>query len=92
MKLFISYRRKDSMHAAQRVRMCLQMKFGAEAVFIDRQIPAGKDWSAHLGTMLEQCSGVIVLVGDAFLRELHTAALRTRTPTTWCGRSRPRCA
>jgi hypothetical protein len=71
MKLFISYRRKDSMHAAQRVRMCLQMKFGADAVFIDRQIPAGKDWAAHLGAMLEQSSGVIVLVGDAFLRELH---------------------
>jgi len=71
MKLFISYRRSDSIHAAQRVRMCLQMHFGVDAVFIDREIPAGKEWSAHLESVLTECTGVIVLVGDAFLRELR---------------------
>ena len=39
-KLFISYRRSDSLHAAQRVRMSLQERFGDDAVFIDREIPA----------------------------------------------------
>ena len=71
MKLFISYRRSDSTHAAARVRMCLQQKFGAEAVFIDREIPAGQPWEEFLESMLEQSTGVVVLVGDEFLRLLR---------------------
>lgn len=71
MKLFISYRRSDSVHAANRARMCLQQKFGADAVFIDREIPAGKPWEQHLEEMLVECSGVVVLVGDEFLHQLR---------------------
>jgi hypothetical protein len=71
MKLFISYRRVDSTHAANRVRMSLQMKFGADAVFIDREIPAGRPWEQHLEMMLEESTGVIVMVGDEFLRRLR---------------------
>jgi hypothetical protein len=48
MSLFISYRRSDSTHAANRVRLLLQKEFGADAVFIDREIPAGHEWSEHL--------------------------------------------
>ena len=71
MKLFISYRRSDSTHAANRVRMCLQMKFGTDAVFIDREIPAGQPWDDYLETMLERSTGVVVLVGDEFLKLLR---------------------
>lgn len=70
MKLFISYRRSDSTHAAQRVRMCLQEKFGADAVFIDREIPPGIPWEQHLESMLAGSTGVIVMIGDAFLKLL----------------------
>lgn len=70
-RLFISYRRNDSEHAAQRVRACMQAKFGADAVFIDRDIPPGTDWAQYLHQRLESSSDVIVLVGDAFLRELR---------------------
>ena len=70
MKLFISYRRSDSTHAAQRVRMCLQEKFGADAVFIDREIPPGIPWEQHLEAMLAGSTGVIVMIGDAFLKLL----------------------
>ena len=71
MKLFISYRRSDSTHAAHRARMCLQQKFGQDAVFIDREIPAGKPWHQHLEEMLQASTGVVVLVGDEFLRLLR---------------------
>lgn len=86
MKLFISYRRNDSTHAAARVRMCLEQKFGAEAVFIDREIPAGKRWEDYLEEMLQQCDGVVVLVGDEFMRLLtkHLAQGGDRVdPLVW---------
>lgn len=70
-KLFISYRRVDGAHAAQRVRACMQAKFGADAVFIDRDIPPGADWAQYLRDRLAEASDVVVLVGDAFLRELR---------------------
>lgn len=70
-KLFISYRRVDGAHAAQRVRACMQAKFGGDAVFIDRDIPPGADWAQYLRDRLTDASDVVVLVGDAFLRELR---------------------
>lgn len=70
-KLFISYRRVDGAHAAQRVRACMQAKFGTDAVFIDRDIPPGTDWAQYLRDRLAEASDVVVLVGDAFLRELR---------------------
>lgn len=70
-KLFISYRRVDGAHAAQRVRACMQAKFGGDAVFIDRDIPPGSDWAQYLRDRLAEASDVVVLVGDAFLRELR---------------------
>jgi hypothetical protein len=79
MKLFISYRRDDSTHAAHRVRMCLQAAFGTNAVFIDREIPAGQVWEKHLETMLAQCSGVVVLIGNDFMRRLRRSRDRDRS-------------
>lgn len=70
-KLFISYRRSDSLHAAQRVRMSLQERFGEDSVFIDREIPPGKNWEQHLEEMLVASTGVVVMVGDEFLRLLR---------------------
>lgn len=70
-RLFISYRRSDSMHAAQRVRAFMQSQFGADAVFIDRDIPPGSDWAQCLRERLADATDVVVLVGDAFLRELR---------------------
>ena len=72
MKLFISYRRSDSTHAANRVRLLLQHKFGAGSVFIDREIPPGREWNEHLRKMLVECTGVVVMIGDEFLRKLKS--------------------
>ena len=69
--LFISYRRSDSMHAAQRVRMCLRERFGEDAVFIDREIRPGDDWERHLEQMLVASTGVVLMIGDEFLKLLR---------------------
>jgi len=82
-KVFISYRRIDAAHAAQRTRACLQAKFGTGAVFIDREIPAGEDWAKYLKSRLEESTDVIVLVGDAFLRELKRGAARGNGEQDW---------
>ncbi|MBB4843423.1 hypothetical protein HNP55_001942 [Paucibacter oligotrophus] len=47
-------------------------RFGADAVFIDRDIPAGADWADSLDQQLQQATDVIVLVGDAFITELRS--------------------
>jgi hypothetical protein len=70
MKLFISYRRHDSLHAAHRVRMSLQARFGEDTVLIDREIPPGERWDVHLEEWLKACTGVVVIVGDDFMRLL----------------------
>lgn len=68
MQLFISYRRRDSLHAAHRVRMYLQQKFGHDSIYIDQEIPPGMRWEDHLQEMLSQCDGVVALIGDEFLQ------------------------
>ncbi len=70
-RLFISYRRVDAEHAAQRVRAVMRARFGDDAVFIDRDIPAGTDWAQYLNERLESATDVIVLVGDVFINELR---------------------
>lgn len=74
LKIFICYRRQDSIHAAQRLRAFLQRQFGDEAVFIDQEIPPGANWPQLLDERLQGCSDVIVLVGDDFLRRLRRKA------------------
>lgn len=66
-RIFISYRRVDSEHAALRVHERLQARFGGEAVFIDRELPSGIDWDARLRERVQEASAVVVLVGPRFI-------------------------
>ncbi|MBL8328933.1 MAG: toll/interleukin-1 receptor domain-containing protein [Rubrivivax sp.] len=72
--LFISYRRADSEHAAQRVRERLQARFGDEGVFIDREMPPGVDWSSVLAKNVDQASAVVVMIGERFTELLQAYA------------------
>ncbi len=84
MKLFISYRRQDSIHAAHRVRMTLQARFGDEAVFIDREIPPGTRWDEHIESMLQASTGVVVIVGDEFMGLLRKSTdVEKSDPMVW---------
>lgn len=70
-QIFISYRRDDAAHAAQRLRAFMREKFGADAVFIDRDIEPGADWAQVLRERLAAATDVVVLVGDGFIGELR---------------------
>jgi hypothetical protein len=72
--LFISYRRSDTEHAAQRVRSYLQAKFGDEAVFIDREMPPGVDWPQELARNIAAATAVIVMIGDRFVELMDRAS------------------
>lgn len=86
MNLFVSYRRIDA-HPAQRLRACLSEAFGEDAVFIDREIEPGSDWRHTLSERLGSCDGIVVLVGDDFLRELQRRADRPATESEdWMAR------
>lgn len=66
-RIFISYRRADSEHAALRVHERLQARFGGEAVFIDREMPSGIDWDERLRERVHEATAVVVLVGPRFI-------------------------
>ncbi|MDH5340686.1 MAG: toll/interleukin-1 receptor domain-containing protein, partial [Rubrivivax sp.] len=72
--LFISYRRSDTEHAAQRVRTALQAKFGDAAVFIDREMPPGVDWAEELARTIDTSTAVIVMIGDRFVELMDQAS------------------
>jgi len=67
-KIFINYRRDDSIATAGRLRDRLAQAFGARHVFMDvDNIPAGVDFHAHLDAQITACDVVLVLIGPRWL-------------------------
>jgi pterin-4a-carbinolamine dehydratase len=67
--IFISYRRKDSSLPAQLLSDSLQLAFGNESVFMDRDSIRGADnWKARIDRALESASLLIVVIGPQWLR------------------------
>ncbi|MEM7204840.1 MAG: SUMF1/EgtB/PvdO family nonheme iron enzyme [Planctomycetota bacterium] len=67
-KVFISYRKADCDHVADRLREALARTFGGEAVFLDhRSIGAGEDWRDALTQSVQECAVVLVLIGPEWL-------------------------
>ena len=63
-KIFISYRRKDSPHQIALIYEHLKIKFGKENIFIDRTgILAGENWRDVLDRELESSNVLLVLIG-----------------------------
>jgi hypothetical protein len=68
MKTFISYRREDSRHVADRIYDRLAAHFGKETVFKDvDSIPLGVDFRRKLQEAVAQCSVMVVVIGDHWL-------------------------
>ena len=69
-QIFISYRRADSAGAAGRIYDRLVQRFGKSAVFKDvDSIPLGVNFKKHLDSVVEQCSVVLVIIGDRWLEK-----------------------
>lgn len=74
MKIFISYRRKDSGRDIGRIRDRLKAEFGAESVFRDLvDIPAGADFRAVLERETNTCDVMLVVIGPLWASITDTA-------------------
>lgn len=67
MRIFISYRRKDSQYLAADLRDVMVRHFGPANVFVDSEaIPIGVDFTQRIGQELQRADAVLVLVGPAW--------------------------
>jgi formylglycine-generating enzyme required for sulfatase activity len=67
-KIFINYRREDSIGMAGRLHDRLAQTFGRDKLFMDvDHIPAGTDFVAHLNSQVAECEVVLVVIGPNWL-------------------------
>ena len=77
-KIFISYRRADSMDVTGRIYDRLREQFGKSAIFKDvDSIPPGVDFREHLEKAVGKCKVFLVVIGDQWL-EAKDAKRRNR--------------
>src|SRR6478609_5598921 len=67
-KIFINYRRDDSIGMAGRLHDRLAQTLGRDKLFMDvDHIPAGTDFVAHLNSQVAECDVVLVVIGPNWL-------------------------
>jgi formylglycine-generating enzyme required for sulfatase activity len=67
-KIFISYRREDSQHQADRLHAALSKRIPKRNIFIDvDNIPVGVDFVQHLEQQVGQCDVLLALIGPDWL-------------------------
>ncbi len=67
-KIFISYRRDDSQHQADRLHSALSRKIPKRDIFIDvDNIPVGINFVQHLDQQVAQCDVLLALIGPDWL-------------------------
>ena len=77
MKVFISYRRKDSQYIADRIYDWLVPEFGPDNVFKDVDaIPLGRDFRRILQDAVARCDVLLVVIGPRWLGETDAAGRR----------------
>ncbi len=63
--IFLSYRREDSSHAADRIYEGLVRRFGKKGVFYDVEtIPSGIDYSQFISERIDTCAVLLAVIGD----------------------------
>lgn len=76
-KIFISYRRKDTIDIAGRIADWLRIRFGREAVFMDVvSIPPGVPFREYIKESLIQCRVMVIIIGDDWLTITGTSGKR----------------
>jgi hypothetical protein len=77
MKVFISYRRKDSHYIADRIYDRLESEFGRHNIFKDDDaIPLGGDFRRVLENAVARCDVLLVVIGPRWLGETDAAGRR----------------
>ena len=80
-KVFICYRREDSLHQAGRIYDQLVLHFGKGDVFKDvdsRHV--GRDYRKVLSEQVAQCEVLLVLIGDGWLNQDDVRELEDLNP------------
>ena len=68
MRIFISYRRADSIGHAGRLLDELQSRFGRDHVFMDLSgIDAGEDFGGKIDAAIRTCDALVAVIGDEWL-------------------------
>ena len=68
-KIFISYRRADSVHAVHAIAAQLGARFGPSQVFMDlRSIAPGDQWPRRIRTELTSSRVVLAVIGPEWLK------------------------
>jgi tetratricopeptide (TPR) repeat protein len=76
-KIFINYRRDDSIGMAGRLHDRLAQTFGRDKLFMDvDHIPVGADFVAHLNSQVAACDVVLVVIGPNWLKIKDKAGQR----------------
>jgi hypothetical protein len=76
-KIFINYRREDSIGTAGRLHDRLVQAFGRKNIFMDvDHIPAGVDFVAHLNSQVAACDVFLVIIGPHWLDAKDEAGQR----------------
>ena len=76
-KIFINYRRDDSIGMAGRLHDRLAQTFGRDKLFMDvDHIPVGEDFVTHLNNQVAECDVVLVVIGPGWLRAKDKAGQR----------------
>ena len=76
-KIFINYRRGDSIGMAGRLHDRLVQTFGRDNLFMDvDHIPVGVDFATHLNDQLAACDVMLVVIGPDWLRAKDKAGQR----------------
>lgn len=76
-KIFINYRRDDSIGMAGRLHDRLAQTFGRDKLFMDvDHIPVGEDFVTHLNNQVAECDVVLVVIGPSWLRAKDKAGQR----------------
>jgi invasion protein IalB len=76
-RIFINYRRDDSIGTAGRLHDRLAQVFGRKSLFMDVDtIPAGVDFVEHLNTQVGKCEVFLVIIGPHWLDAKDDAGRR----------------
>ncbi|HEU5378914.1 MAG TPA: toll/interleukin-1 receptor domain-containing protein [Ktedonobacteraceae bacterium] len=87
-KVFISYRRDDSVSESSRIYEHLRRRFGKEAIFKDVDaIPIGVDFGEHIKARLRESVVMLVVMGKEWLTvQTDTGIRRLDDPDDWVRR------
>src|SRR5262249_33633808 len=83
-KIFISYRRDDSVESALGIGQYLERELGRQNVFIDVDMRAGATFPLVLGKRLAECKVMLVLIGPGWLDTRDSSGRRRLdNPDDW---------